>query len=136
MTEPAELDSPLDVVDLATRRLRAAGVEPGGAVELREHRRDDQHALVMLARIAPEQTVSPRRMLQLVADLGAGAIALVDGAYVVRFTIPAAQLPHVPIERAHAYVATLAATLATGLTTTPVSAEPALFAHYLSPAPR
>jgi hypothetical protein len=73
-----------------------------------EQRRDREHTVVLLAWICHERNADPSQMLRLVGHMGAGAIALVGHAYVVRYTIPAAQLEAAPLDQLVPYLRTLA----------------------------
>lgn len=76
-----------------------------------EHERDGQRAVVLLAPICDETAIDPRHLLRMNGELGGGAIAIVDGCYVVRFAVPAAQLSSAPLFAILAYVHDLAASL-------------------------
>ena len=84
--------------------------------------------LVLLAPIAAEADLSPRRMLARVAELGAGGIALVEGLYVLRMTIPEAQLAIAPLAEIARYVARGAIELRAELAVPKRPAAP--FSHY------
>ena len=105
-------------------------VATDGAHELimRSFRRGGQVVLVLLAPIAAEADLSPRRMLARVAELGAGGIALVEGLYVLRMTIPEAQLAIAPLAEIARYVARGAIELRAELAVPKRPAAP--FSHY------
>lgn len=85
-----------------TRRLARAG-GPDVIVTAREAGRF--RALVLIAVVAPEGAVAARELLLLAAHLGAGAFALVGEHYVVRYTLPEAQLARDALVDAITYTA-------------------------------
>jgi hypothetical protein len=96
-----------------------------------EHARESEHAIVLIARIAHEAQISPRDLLLLAGRMGAGALALMSGHYVVRFVIPAAQVETAPLAQAIAYVGELARAVAAWLVSPTAAAEPETFGHCL-----
>lgn len=97
-----------------------------------EHRRGTEHAVVLLGFICPEARMSARDALQLVMQIGAGAIGLVGGAYWVRFTVPAAALAGARLPDAIRYVRGLARDLGAAVAAGPVAVATGgdLFAHF------
>lgn len=69
-----------------------------------EYHRGGDHAVILVARICDERTAAPDRVLRLAADMGAGALALIGNHYVVRFSIPAAQIETSPVEFIATYI--------------------------------
>ncbi len=97
-----------------------------------EHRRGTEHAAVLLGFICPEARMSARDALQLVMQVGAGAIGLVGGAYWVRFTVPAAALAGERLPEAIRYVRVLARDLGAAVDAGPIAVATGFdpFAHY------
>ena len=97
-----------------------------------EHRRGSEHAAVLLGFICPEARISPREALQLVMQMGAGAIGLVGGAYWVRFTVPAGSLEGSRLLEAVTYVRVLARDLGAAVNSGPVAVATGgnPFAHF------
>ncbi len=92
-----------------------------------EHRQGAEHAAVVLGRIGDERIAPPIRLLQLAGQMGAGALALVGGAYVVRFVIPAGQVETIALRPILRYVREVATAVAAELTTT--APDDDAFAH-------
>ena len=84
--------------------LTLVSVDDRREVTVIEQRRDGEHAVVLLVWICHERSADPSQMLRLVSHMGAGAIALVGTAYMVRYTIPAVQLDSAPLERLVPYL--------------------------------
>jgi hypothetical protein len=82
-----------------------------------EYRRGPDHAVVLVAPICDERAASADRVLRLAATMGAGALAIVGGSYVVRFAIPAAQIESAPIEFIATYIHEVARTVRKELAT-------------------
>ena len=96
-----------------------------------DHRVGDARAAVFLVRICDERAVPARRVLTVAGQMGAGALALVGGSYVVRFAIPAAQLQAVALPGVLGYVRDLAAALAAEFAAI-APRDSAAFAHLAS----
>jgi hypothetical protein len=92
-----------------------------------EHRHGSAHGAVLMARIGDERIAAPVRLLLLAGQMGAGALALVGGAYVVRFVVPAAQVGTAALRPIVRYVREVAQALASELTT--AAPGEAAFAH-------
>jgi len=111
----------------------------GGAVEvawdgalraaLRALHLDGQVVLAILAPICGEAEADPMALLDWAGSLHAGAIALVDGAYVVRLAIPAGQVEATGLDRAVLHAARIAAALVPSFAA-PRPGVAALFTHY------
>ncbi|MCB9560358.1 MAG: hypothetical protein H6709_06445 [Kofleriaceae bacterium] len=124
--------APGALLDVVARRLAGDGlaVDRGSMGELVvhdttwtwsvlvvDHRVGGDRNAVLIARICDELLVEPRDLLRHAAEMGAGAIALVGGSYVVRYAIPAALVADAPLSRSLIYVRDLAAALAAQLAT-------------------
>lgn len=94
----------------------------------REHRNGRDHAAILLAPICDQRSASPVRILELAGQMGAGALALVGGAYVVRYAIPAPQVQSAPLETILAYLHDVARSVEAGLASIP-AADVSSLAH-------
>src|SRR4051812_28366772 len=100
-----------DAIDRAERRLTDSGRfwvgrvgvglkvtsrDGDRTVVVRAHEHAAGEAIVALAVIGAEGSADPRAMLEAAARIGAGAIAVMKGWYVVRYVIPNAMLDAAP----------------------------------------
>jgi hypothetical protein len=100
-------------------------------VVIRLQRSGDTVALVMYSPICHEHAAPARTVLAAAAQMGAGAIALVDRAYVVRYSIPAAGVTGAPLAQIATYVADLAAELAITFASHRSALDPGVFSHVM-----
>lgn len=86
-------------------------------------------ALVVVGDLGSESIAPPRTLLEIAGMMGAGAIGVVGGRYVVRFAVPRDQIELATLRDAIEYVARISTELSAAL----IANEPprvALFAHY------
>jgi hypothetical protein len=106
--------------------VRQAGVRMTGSIATQRGER----ALILIVDLCGGHEADPRRVLESAALMGAGALSMVGGRYVVRFTVPAAQIASAPLARIVPYLFAIAAELRSTLRVERQASAAALFAHY------